>query len=73
MSVWKVRHVPLDGLRRKLEERGKNLHSFANEIGIPYMKVYRWANGVCQPTLVDCKRMASALDCTIDELLGDEE
>lgn len=71
MSVWKVRYAPLKGLMEKLQKRGKNLHSFSNEIGIPYMNVYRWANGICQPNLADCKRMAIALDCTIDELLGE--
>ena len=71
MSVYKIRYAPMTGLIEKLKENGSNLHSFSCEVGIPYISVYRWARGVSRPSLENCKRMAVALNCTIDDLMGE--
>lgn len=72
MSVWKVKFKPMNGLMRIAREQGYNLHSVSENVGLPYMSVYRWANGICAPSnLQDMKRIADFLHCTIDDLIGD--
>ena len=71
MSKFERRYKPMNGLLRTIKEKGYNLHSFSEAIGIPYMNVYRWVNGIYEPYLRDIKRIADFLGCKVDDLLED--
>ena len=45
----------------------------ANKLGVVKQTVYRWENGITNPSIADLFAMANLFGCTVDWLLGRTE
>ena len=58
-------------LANKRKEKGITQEELANKVGVQNTAICNYEIGIREPNLDTLKRLASALDCTVDELLAD--
>ena len=58
-------------LRMKRIEKGMTQEEIAAKVGIIQSQISRYEAGISEPNLETLKKLASILDCTVDELLKD--
>ena len=58
-------------LKEIRNEKGMTQEELAQSCGISRQRVTNYEIGIREPDLDTLKRLASALDCTVDELLAD--
>lgn len=54
-------------------ERGMTQSEVADAIGVTNQAVYYYEAGAREPNLETLRKLATVLNCTIDELIGNEE
>lgn len=54
-------------------EKGLTQISVAESVGVTSQAICNYEKGIREPSLYTLKRLASVLDCTVDELLADGE
>lgn len=59
-------------LRMLIAKRGITQKELAEEAGMTEAAISRYCNGKRVPNLVTAAALASALDCTVDQLMGRE-
>lgn len=57
-------------IRKYREKAGLNMSELARKMNVSLPTVCRWEKGEDLPTAARLPALASALDCTIDELFG---
>ena len=62
-SIW---------FRTAVETKGYSLYSLGKKINMSTGNFYNWINNVNEPSLDSLLRIAAALDCTLDYLVGRE-
>lgn len=60
-------------LRNIRKERGVLQKSLAEKIGVTSQAVCNYEKGIREPNIDTIKKIATVLDCTVDELLADPE
>lgn len=65
-----VDEISIKGVRK---ERGLSQRGFANEIGVTQACVSQWENGQNYPKYKMLKKMTEVLECTVDELMKEDE
>lgn len=60
---------PLFRMKVKRMERGLTQKELASKVGVKPMTIYNYESGEHSPPLETLKRIASALECTIDEIV----
>lgn len=63
----------MEGLRRLRRERGLTQNELSTRMGVDSNTIWRWENGLRSPDLGTLRRLGKVLDCTIDQLVGDED
>ena len=63
----------MKNLKKIRLERGMKLCDLAKRIGLSCQAVYYYETGAREPSLETLRKLASVLECTIDELIGKEE
>ena len=58
-------------LKEKRKEKGMTQEALANSCGISRQRVTNYEIGIREPDLKTLKKLATALDVTVDELLED--
>lgn len=58
-------------LKTLRKEKGYTQSSLAKELNVSQNAVYNWENKKCEPSIDMLKRIASILDVSIDNLMGD--
>lgn len=61
--------MQIERLRRA---KGMTQAELAKQIGVDQTAVHMWENGKTSPRLSHLKKLANALDCSLDELLGQD-
>ena len=51
-------------------KRGMTQQELADAVGITQSQIARYESGETQPSLETLRKLAAALDCTLDELIG---
>lgn len=59
-------------IRERLAELNMSVTELARVSGIQYRQLHRYLSGAREPSLSEAKRMADALQTTLDRLAGDE-
>jgi transcriptional regulator with XRE-family HTH domain len=59
-----------DRLKQRRQQKGFNQADFARAMSVSQQQIARWEGGQNDPTGDALARMAKALDCTVDWLLG---
>lgn len=59
-----------DTISRKASQKGMSINSLEAKAGISTGSVYKW--NTVSPTVRNLSKVASVLECTIDELLQEE-
>ena len=59
-------------LREKRKEKGMTQEALAQKCGISRQRVTNYEIGIREPDLKTLKKLATALDVTVDKLLEDE-
>ena len=62
----------LTQLKSKRKARGLNQTALAEAVGVTPGAVSQWETGLTNPTLEMLVKIATVLQCTVDELLRDE-
>lgn len=57
-------------LKEILSKRGMTQKMLANSLGVTENAVSNWAKGKREPSIAMIEKIASLLDCTVDDLLG---
>lgn len=58
-------------MRSKRKLRGVSQQYLSNKTGIPQTTISDWENDKSLPNVVEAHKLASALECTIPDLLAD--
>lgn len=61
-----------ENIRKAREEMGVTQQTLADQLYVTRQAVSRWENGSRYPDLLTAKRLAQALDTTLDDLLADD-
>jgi len=59
--------------RHSVESKGYKIYSLHRATKISTGQLYKWINGVTEPSLDSLLRIASTLNCSIDYLIGREK
>jgi transcriptional regulator with XRE-family HTH domain len=60
-------------LKAYMAKNNMSLKEFATKLGVPNSTVHGWLNGIPPKNILMLKRIATHMNCTIDELCFDEE
>lgn len=60
-------------LKKIRTQKGITQDELATKCGVSQQAVCNYEAGIREPSLYTLKRLASVLDCTVDELLADSE
>lgn len=60
-------------IERLRREKGLSQKDLANILGVSQSAISKYETGVALPSLNTARKIAAALDCTIDELFGEPE
>ena len=52
--------------------RGMTQEELAKKTGVSQSQIARYENGDCEPTLDTLRKLSKELNCTLDELIGNE-
>ena len=55
------------------QKKGITRQELAEEIGVDVVTICRYENGTRTPSLKAAQALAKALDCTLDELIAEEQ
>lgn len=69
MSDEEAKNRFADNLARIMEKRFMNQRMLADKMGVSQMSISKYLNGVSMPSIIHAKRLAMALDCTLNELV----
>lgn len=57
-------------IKQKRKEKGWSQDKLATTIGVTHAAISFWENGVNIPNVLDCWKLADAMQISIDELIG---
>lgn len=57
-------------IKQRRKEKGWSQDKLANMIGVTHAAISFWENGVNIPNVLDCWKLADAMQISIDELIG---
>lgn len=60
-------------IKKKRIEKGMTQEKLAQSCEISRQRVTNYEIGIREPNIATLKKLASALECTVDELLEDDE
>lgn len=60
-------------LKKIRTEKGITQEELANKVGVLNTSICNYEIGIREPNLETLKKLAEVLDCTVDELLEDED
>lgn len=60
-------------LREIRTQKRYKQNEIAEQIGVSPAAVHHWETGACEPSIANLKKLAEVLDCTVDDLLKDQE
>ena len=60
-------------LKKIRTEKGITQEELANKVGILNTSICNYEIGIREPNLETLKKLASVLECTVDELLAEDE
>lgn len=60
-------------IRDLREKKGMTANQLAELVGVTQPTISRLETGVRRPSIDTARKIAAALDCTIDELFGEKE
>lgn len=69
MSDEEAKNLFAYNLTRIMEKRFFKQKDLADKTGISQMSISKYINGVSMPSIIHAKRLATALDCTLNELV----
>ena len=56
-------------MKTRRREKGLTQTELATIIGVDQREISRWENGMHEPSISCLKKIAQALDCTVDEII----
>lgn len=60
----------MDGIRKFRCRRGLRQRELAEMVGVTRLTIARYESGARKPDVYTLKRIAEALECTVDDLIG---
>ncbi len=60
-----------EALVRRRDQKGVSWTALARQVGVPHSRLRKWYTGDCVPAPADLKRLAAALEVSIQELAAD--
>lgn len=61
----------MDKLKEMREAKNIKQVELADALGVTQGTISQWESGISNPSIDKLKKLAAELDCTIDELIGD--
>ena len=73
-----TRKLPIGGermteMRRIRKHLGMSVKELASVVGVAPMSIYRYEQGRRIPDIIVAAKIAKALNCTIDQLIGEKK
>ncbi len=63
----------MNNLKKIRISKGMTQEQLADACGVGQSVVSQWESGFCNPKVETLRKLATVLNCTIDELIGNEE